>query len=108
MHPSMGEGSNNRAATRNLNDDPASWDNAASSSNASPDELRLERTMLELLNQLDGFDTHGNVKVIMATNRIDSLNPALIRSGQIDHKIEFHYRENKTTYLQVCNLYFFN
>jgi ATP-dependent 26S proteasome regulatory subunit len=46
-------------------------------------EREIQRTMLELLNQLDGFDSRGDVKVIMATNRIDSLDPALIRPGII-------------------------
>lgn len=46
-------------------------------------EREIQRTMLELLNQLDGFDSRGDVKVIMATNRIETLDPALIRPGQI-------------------------
>ena len=52
-------------------------------------EREIQRTMLELLNQLDGFDSRGDVKVIMATNRIQDLDPALIRPGRIDRKILF-------------------
>lgn len=56
----------------------------------------IQRTMLELLNQLDGFDERGDVKVIMATNCIESLDPALIRPGRIDRKIEFPLPDAKT------------
>merc|ERR1719238_29699 len=56
----------------------------------------IQRTMLELLNQLDGFDSRGDVKVIMATNKIESLDPALIRPGRIDRKIEFPLPDEKT------------
>ncbi|EFN55523.1 26S proteasome AAA-ATPase subunit RPT2a [Chlorella variabilis] len=59
-------------------------------------EREIQRTMLELLNQLDGFDAMTDVKVIMATNRIDSLDPALIRPGRIDRKIEFPLPDQKT------------
>jgi len=59
-------------------------------------EREIQRTMLELLNQLDGFDSRGDVKVIMATNRIESLDPALIRPGRIDRKIEFPLPDEKT------------
>lgn len=49
----------------------------------------VQRTMLEIVNQLDGFDARGNVKVIMATNRPDTLDPALMRPGRLDRKVEF-------------------
>uniref|UniRef100_A0A674F3L5 Proteasome 26S subunit, ATPase 1 n=1 Tax=Salmo trutta TaxID=8032 RepID=A0A674F3L5_SALTR len=59
-------------------------------------EREIQRTMLELLNQLDGFDSRGGVKVIMAPDRIETLDPALIRPGRIDRKIEFPLPDEKT------------
>ncbi|EGS17549.1 26S protease regulatory subunit 4-like protein [Thermochaetoides thermophila DSM 1495] len=59
-------------------------------------EREVQRTMLELLNQLDGFDDRGDVKVIMATNKIESLDPALIRPGRIDRKILFENPDQNT------------
>jgi len=52
-------------------------------------EHEVQRTMLELINQLDGFDARGNIKVLMATNRPDTLDPALLRPGRLDRKVEF-------------------
>ncbi len=56
----------------------------------------VQRTMLELLNQLDGFSSNSNIKVIAATNRVDVLDPALMRSGRLDRKIEFPHPNEKS------------
>ncbi|KAG2749667.1 AAA ATPase [Suillus brevipes Sb2] len=53
------------------------------------DDREVQRTMLELLNQLDDFSSDQRIKVIGATNRIDILDPALLRSGRLGRKIEF-------------------
>lgn len=51
-------------------------------------DREVQRTMLQLLNEMDGFASFGDIKVIAATNRVDTLDPALLRSGRFDRKIE--------------------
>ncbi|KAF0991415.1 hypothetical protein HZS_178 [Henneguya salminicola] len=66
-------------------------------------DREVQRTMLELLNQLDGFTPNNKIKIIAATNRIDILDPALLRSGRIDSKIEFlaPNEESRITIFQI-------
>jgi 26S proteasome regulatory subunit T5 len=76
-------------------------------------DREVQRTMLELLNQLDGFSSDDRIKVIAATNRADILDPALMRSGRLDRKIEFPHptEEARGRILQVLypllHLFFF-
>lgn len=67
-------------------------------------DREVQRTMLELLNQLDGFDTNDKVKVIAATNRPDILDPALLRSGRLDRKIEFPI-PNEEARMQIIKIH---
>merc|ERR1719388_682418 len=64
----------------------------------------VQRTMLEIVNQLDGFDSRGNVKILMATNRPDTLDPALLRPGRLDRKVEFGLPdlEGRTHIFKIC------
>lgn len=67
-------------------------------------DREVQRILLELLNQMDGFDQGTNIIVIMATNRADTLDPALLRPGRLDRKIEFPLpdRRQKRLIYQTC------
>lgn len=55
----------------------------------------VNRTMVQLLSELDGFEERGEVKIIAATNRIDLLDPALLRPGRFDRIIEIPLPDEK-------------
>jgi 26S proteasome regulatory subunit T4 len=59
---------------------------------------------MELLNQLDGFEDLGQVKMVMATNRPDILDPALLRPGRLDRKIEIPL-PNETSRLDILKIH---
>ena len=67
-------------------------------------DREIQRTLMELLNQMDGFDQLGKVKVIMATNRPDVLDPALLRPGRLDRKIEIGL-PNETARLDILKIH---
>eukprot|EP00923_Selenidium_pygospionis_P006908 GHVN01011883.1.p1 GENE.GHVN01011883.1~~GHVN01011883.1.p1 ORF type:complete len:423 (-),score=65.76 GHVN01011883.1:1226-2494(-) len=67
-------------------------------------DREIQRTLMELLNQLDGFDDLGAVKVIMATNRPDVLDPALLRPGRLDRKIEIPL-PTETTRVEILKIH---
>jgi 26S proteasome regulatory subunit T3 len=58
-------------------------------------DREVQRILMELLNQMDGFEQNDEIKVILCTNRIDTLDPALLRPGRVDRKIEFELPDIK-------------
>jgi len=67
-------------------------------------DREIQRTLMELLNQMDGFDTLGKVKMIMATNRPDVLDPALMRPGRLDRKVEISL-PNEQSRLEIIKIH---
>jgi len=67
-------------------------------------DREVQRTMLELLNQLDGFSSDDRIKIIAATNRADMLDPALLRPGRLDRKIEFPH-PNEDARAQIMKIH---
>jgi len=72
--------------------------------NGQSADREIQRTLMELLNQLDGFSELGRVKVIMATNRPDTLDPALLRPGRLDRKIEIGL-PNESARLEILKIH---
>jgi 26S proteasome regulatory subunit T4 len=70
----------------------------------SSSDREVQRTLMELLNQLDGFEDLGMVKVVMATNRPDILDPALLRPGRLDRKIEIPL-PNEASRLEILKIH---
>merc|ERR1711965_933938 len=67
-------------------------------------DREIQRTLMELLNQLDGFEALGQVKCVMATNRPDILDPALLRPGRLDRKIEIPL-PNEASRLEILKIH---
>ncbi|CUS20364.1 LAQU0S01e04962g1_1 [Lachancea quebecensis] len=67
-------------------------------------DREIQRTLMELLTQMDGFDNLGQTKIIMATNRPDTLDPALLRPGRLDRKIEINL-PNETGRFEIFKIH---
>jgi 26S proteasome regulatory subunit T4 len=70
----------------------------------SSTDREVQRTLMELLAQMDGFSSTSQVKVIMATNRPDILDPALLRPGRLDRKIEIPL-PNEQSRLEIIKIH---
>ncbi len=64
----------------------------------------VQRTLMQLLAEMDGFDNRGNVRIMAATNRADMLDPALLRPGRFDRLIEIPLPD-KEARLQILKIH---
>ena len=64
----------------------------------------VQRTLMQLLAEMDGFDNRGNVRIMAATNRADMLDPALLRPGRFDRLIEIPLPD-KDARLQILKIH---
>ncbi|KAK2078618.1 26S proteasome regulatory subunit 8 A [Prototheca wickerhamii] len=94
----QGGGSEGHAPSIIFMDEVDSIGSARTDNSGGSGDSEVQRTMLELLNQLDGFEATNKIKVLMATNRIDILDSALLRPGRIDRKIEFPNPNEQSRY----------
>lgn len=74
-------------------------------SEGSSADREIQRTLMELLNQMDGFSEINDIKVIMATNRPDILDPALLRPGRLDRKLHIPL-PSKNALIEIFTIYF--
>ena len=74
-------------------------------SEGSSADREIQRTLMELLNQMDGFSEINDIKIIMATNRPDVLDPALLRPGRLDRKLQIPL-PNKNSLVEIFSIYF--
>ena len=58
----------------------------------------VQRTLMQLLAEMDGFNTRGDVRIMAATNRVDMLDPALLRPGRFDRVIEIPLPDSASRY----------
>jgi len=63
---------------------------------ATSGDREVQRTLMQLLSELDGFESRGQVAVLGATNRPDILDPALLRPGRFDRIIEFPFPDDES------------
>ena len=70
---------------------------------ATSGDREVQRTLMQILAEMDGFDARGEIKLIAATNRLDMLDPALLRPGRFDRVIEIPMpsREARESILKI-------